>query len=101
MRANTIQDSALAKRLQRETSAEVLFDDFSTAITAGPLCLHNQVKRTIFVDPLAACRICELSAPVQGISTPAGIQKLLLVRVAANDILRQVIAHLIPKAEFA
>ena len=41
MRAATIQDSALAKRLQRETSAEVLFDDFSRGLYSTDASIYQ------------------------------------------------------------
>ena len=41
MRATTIQDSALAKRLQRETSAEVLFDDFSRGLYSTDASIYQ------------------------------------------------------------
>ncbi len=41
MKATTIQDSALAKRLQRETSAEVLFDDFSRGLYSTDASIYQ------------------------------------------------------------
>ena len=41
MRATTIQDSALAKRLQRETSAEVLSDDFSRGLYSTDASIYQ------------------------------------------------------------
>ena len=41
MRATTIQDSALAKRLQKETTAEVLFDDFSRGLYSTDASIYQ------------------------------------------------------------
>ena len=41
MKATTIQDSELAKRLQRETSAEVLFDDFSRGLYSTDASIYQ------------------------------------------------------------
>ena len=49
MRATTIQDSALAKRLQRETSAEVLFDDFSRGLYSTDASIYQVMPLGVVV----------------------------------------------------
>ena len=49
MKATTIQDSALAKRLQSETSAEVLFDDFSRGLYSTDASIYQIIPLGVVV----------------------------------------------------
>ena len=49
MSTNSIQHSALAKTLQRETSAEVLFDDFSRGLYSTDASIYQIIPLGVVV----------------------------------------------------
>ena len=49
MSTTSIQDSALAKSLQRETTAEVLFDDFSRGLYSTDASIYQIIPLGVVV----------------------------------------------------